>query len=55
MKTTRERAEEKRVEKLDNIREQVAAGRLVVRKMTDEERIQYPARTSRPDKPRGRY
>ncbi len=56
MKTTRERAEEKRVEKMENIREQVANGRLVVRKMTDEERLQYPERTShRPDKPRGRY
>jgi len=56
MKTTRERAEEKRVEKLENIREQVANGRLVVRKMTDDERLQYPARpNNRPDKPRGRY
>jgi hypothetical protein len=55
MKTTRERAEEKRVEKLEMIREQVANGRLVVRTMTDEERLKYPPRAEgRPGKPRGR-
>jgi hypothetical protein len=55
MKSTRERAEEKRVEKLEMIREQVANGRLVVRTMTDEERLKYPPRTDgRPDRTRGR-
>jgi hypothetical protein len=55
MKTTRERAEEKRVEKLEMIREQVANGRLVVRTMTDEERVRYPPQPDgRSDKPRRR-
>lgn len=47
MKTTRERADEKRREKLDLVREQVASGSLVIRKMTDEERRRYPPRPSR--------
>lgn len=42
MKTTRERAEEKRAEKLEMVREQVESGSLVIRKMTDEERRRYP-------------
>jgi hypothetical protein len=44
VKTSRERAEEKREEKLELIREQVANGKLVVREMTDEERLKYPSR-----------
>jgi hypothetical protein len=44
MKTTRERAEEKRQAKLELIREQVGSGSLVIRKMTAEERRQYPPR-----------
>ncbi len=53
MKTSRERAEEKRAEKLELIREQVASGKLVVREMTDEERAMYPPRTNSPiQKPR---
>jgi hypothetical protein len=51
MKTTRERAEEKRTEKLDLVREQVESGSLVIRQMTDEERERYPPRPSPPDKP----
>jgi hypothetical protein len=47
MKTTRERAEEKRQEKLANVRDQVENGSLVIRKMTDDERLRYPVR-SRP-------
>jgi hypothetical protein len=43
VKTTRERAEEKRAEKLDLIRQQVETGALVIRQMTDVERRQYPA------------
>ncbi len=42
MKTTRERADEKRAEKLEMVREQVESGSLVIRKMTDEERRRYP-------------
>ena len=47
MKTTRERAEEKRQEKLANVRDQVENGSLVIRKMTDDERLRSPVR-SRP-------
>lgn len=48
MKTTRERAEEKRLEKLDNVREQVESGALVIRQMTDEERRLNPPRPVQP-------
>jgi hypothetical protein len=44
VKTSRERAEEKRLVKLDLIREQVESGVLVIRKMTDDERRRYPPR-----------
>jgi hypothetical protein len=47
-KTARERAEEKRQEKLEAIREQQDSGALVIRKMTKEERQQYPPRPARP-------
>lgn len=50
MKTTRERAEEKRLAKLDLVREQVQSGTLVIRQMTDEERRRYPPRPSQPKK-----
>ncbi|MHB1536915.1 MAG: hypothetical protein ACYCUM_02255 [Solirubrobacteraceae bacterium] len=42
MKTARERAEEKRAEKLALIREQVQDGSLTIRQMTAEERQRYP-------------
>jgi hypothetical protein len=48
LKTTRERAEEKRQAKLEFVREQVDSGSLVIRKMTDAERSKYPPRPSRP-------
>ncbi len=48
MKTTRERAEEKRAEKLERVREQVQSGSLVIRQMTDEERRRYPPVAPRP-------
>jgi len=48
MKTTRERAEEKHEMKLEALREQVASGSLVIRKMTDEERRRYPPRPVAP-------
>jgi hypothetical protein len=41
-KTTREREQQKRAEKLDEVREQVKSGSLVIRQMTDEERRRYP-------------
>jgi hypothetical protein len=50
VKTTRERAEEKRLAKLALVREQVQSGSLVIRKMTAEERRQYPPRPAPPDK-----
>jgi hypothetical protein len=44
VKTAREKAEEKRLAKLDLVREQVENGELVIRQMTDEERRRYPVR-----------
>ena len=48
MKTGREKAEEKRAEKLEKVREQVRSGSLVIRQMTDEERRRYPPRPAPP-------
>jgi hypothetical protein len=48
MKTTRERAEERRQAKLELVEEQVQNGSLVIRQMTDEERQQNPPRPPRP-------
>lgn len=47
MKTGRERAEEKRAEKLEVVRQQVQSGSLVIRQMTDEERRRFPPRPAR--------
>ena len=55
MKSTRERAEEKRQAKLDLVREQVQNGELVIRQMTEEERRRYPPRTTAPKRPGRRY
>ena len=55
VKTTRERAEEKRKAKLDLIREQVQNGALVIRQMTDEERRRYPPQSTPPKRPGRRY
>ncbi len=44
MKTTKQRAEERRGEKLAAIQEQIEQGTLTVRKMTSKERAQYPPR-----------
>ena len=46
MKTTRERAEQKRAEKLEAVREQVESGSLQIRQMTDEERRRYAPRNA---------
>jgi hypothetical protein len=48
VKTTRERAEEKRQAKLELIDEQVQSGTLVIRRMTAEERRRYPPRSAPP-------
>jgi hypothetical protein len=50
VKSARERAEEKRLAKLDSVREQVESGSLVIRRMTDEERRRYPPRPAAPNK-----
>jgi hypothetical protein len=50
-KTARERAEEKRREKLEFVAEQVENGDLVIRQMTEEERRRYPPPTSAPKRP----
>jgi hypothetical protein len=55
VKTTRERAEEKRQAKLELVREQVQNGELVIRQMTEEERLRYPPRTTSPKPPGRRY
>jgi hypothetical protein len=51
MKSTRERAEEKRQAKLEHVREEVERGALVIRPMTDEERQKYPPRPARTKPP----
>jgi hypothetical protein len=51
VKTGRERAEEKRAEKLAVVREQVENGSLVIRQMTAEERRRYPPLPPQPKRP----
>jgi hypothetical protein len=53
MSTPKDRAEEKRQEKLKLMREQVDSGQLKIRKMTPAERKAHPPRP-RPEKKRGR-
>jgi hypothetical protein len=48
MRTARERAEDKRQEKLELVREQVESGSLVIRKMTEDERRRYAPRPAQP-------
>ncbi len=48
MKTTRERAEERRREKLAAVEKQIREGSLVVRQMTAAERARYPPRPVTP-------
>ncbi|HEX8977796.1 MAG TPA: hypothetical protein VF781_14905 [Solirubrobacteraceae bacterium] len=54
IKTTREKAEERRAAKLAEVREMVACGSLVIRKMTDDERRRYPPRPPAPGRFRPR-
>jgi hypothetical protein len=49
MSTPQERAEQKRREKLEQIREQVDSGELTIRRMTSAERAKNPPRP-RPEK-----
>ncbi|HEY6525430.1 MAG TPA: hypothetical protein VIY10_16720 [Solirubrobacteraceae bacterium] len=53
MKTGREKAEEKRQEKLAQVQEQVEEGSLTIRQMTEEERRKYPPRPERPKGTKG--
>jgi hypothetical protein len=55
MSSQRERAEEKRKEKLKAVEEQVAEGSLTIRQMTPEERAKYPKRERPPQPKRKRY
>jgi hypothetical protein len=48
MKSARQRAEEKRAEKLAVVREQVENGSLVIRKMTEAERRLHQPRAAPP-------
>ena len=52
-KTTRERADERRQEKLDAVQQQIDEGTLTVRKMTAKERKAHPPQP-RPERGRGR-
>jgi hypothetical protein len=51
VKTARDRAEKKRAEKLELVREQVKSGSLAIRQMTDEERRRYPPRPPQSKRP----
>lgn len=52
MKTTQERALERRRQKLAAVEEQIRSGSLVVRKMTAAERARYPPRQAPPRRAR---
>ena len=54
MTTPQERAEQKRQEKLDQIKDQVHRGELVIRQMTPDERERNPPRPRKPKPARGR-
>jgi hypothetical protein len=51
MKTAKERAEERRREKLAAVDKQIRSGSLVVRQMTAAERERYPPRPTAPKRP----
>ena len=52
VKTPKERQDEKRQAKLDEIQEQIKSGDLVVRKMTAAERKKFPPKPPREKKKR---
>lgn len=47
-KVVKQRAKGRRAERLDQIREQVESGQLVIRQATEEERQRYGIRTAEP-------
>jgi hypothetical protein len=51
MKTTQERAEERRQQKLADVQAQIRNGSLIVRQMTDAERARNPPRPVPPKRP----
>jgi hypothetical protein len=51
VKTPAERKEEARRQKLEEIQEQVDSGKLVIRRMTKQERRRFPPR-ARPSRPK---
>jgi hypothetical protein len=53
--TQHERQQQRRVQKLEDIREQVEKGTLIIRKMTDEERKLNPPRAKSPTGRKRRY
>ena len=53
MATPKERADERRKEKLANVQQQIEDGTLTVRKMTAKERAAHPPKP-RPERGRGR-
>jgi hypothetical protein len=48
LKTQKERAEERKREKLEQMKEQVERGQLTIRQMTPEERAEQPPRPRDP-------
>ena len=54
VKTSREKAEERRQVKLEQVREQVESGSLVIRQMTEAEREEFPTRPPAPPRNRSR-
>jgi hypothetical protein len=50
-KTVQEQAQARRQEKLDAVAEQLTRGTLVIRQMTDEERLRYPPRPAPAKRP----
>lgn len=52
MKSTQERQQEQRQQRLDDMRRQVRDGTLVIRQMTDEERAKNPPRSRDAEPPR---
>ncbi len=52
MSNAKDRAEQKRREKLDQIEDQVASGELKIRKMTPAERKENPPKPRPPKRPR---
>jgi hypothetical protein len=52
MKSTQERAQERRRQKLAGVQAQIRSGSLIVRQMTDAERARNPPRAAQPKRRR---